>query len=702
MTDSMADSGIDKLRKWLWNSWLRVPWLIGFNVGGTALLVGLFAYTSQGQDLLRISAERGFRIGDLSAVWNLLFLVGTLLVSFSFWYSSRLLLGRDYPSYPLDRRYAAFGRRWWPRFVGVAAPAAIGWTFLGITSAVHSSEILLGWLYLGMAAALLLFYVLRRRLFGVAAGTMIEDLRNDVDPVDRRRIRIIMGASFALLLLFMLFPVFLPQLLGAPAIAVLGVGGICLFGTGILTYLPMSRGMPAATLSALLLALVAGIWNDNHAVRVDDAEVVSSDRPGPVQRLDAWLTDRRDLSAERTPLLLVTSSGGGIRAAYWTASTLAYLEQKLGAAFTDRLFALSTVSGGSLGATVYVSLKRAQLERDGSASLLEPARRVLGQDFLSPVVAGMLFPDLAQRFFPIPIGLADRQRFLERSWEVAFVDDAAAGHFRGPFQALYDGPVGQRLPSLLLNTTSVDSGQRAVVSNLTVGELPQIIDLLQPRYQLDAIRTSAAAGASARFTYVSPAGSVHVKDGAKLRLVDGGYFENSGAATMGDLLALLSEGDHPIKPILLLIRNDPNAPDLCRRGNDKAPQPAGIDFNATVSEVSAPIEALLHTRDARGRLAEVKTARLVEALGGDVIEVPLAAVLRSKLDTVGPDQAARQALRASFVEPPLGWSLSRQVRDGMDETLEQERGGLREQFRHLAVALGLEQGVVPPCVGDPD
>jgi hypothetical protein len=93
---------------------------------------------------------------------------------------------------------------------------------------------------------------------------------------------------------------------------------------------------------------------------------------------------------------------------------------------------------------------------------------------------------------------------------------------------------------------------------------------------------------------------------------------------------------------------------------------------------------------------------LVEALGGDVIEVPLAAVLRSKLDAVGPDQDARKALRASFVEPPLGWSLSRQVRYGMDETLEHERGGLREQFRHLAVALGLEQGVVPPCVSAAD
>ncbi len=702
MTDPNPESGLIRLRKWIWNSWLRVPWLIGFNVGGAALLVGVFAFTSQGQDLLRISAERGFRLGDLSAVWNLLFLVGTALVSFSFWYSARLLLGRDYPGYPLDRRYAAFGRRWWPRLVGTVVPAAIGWTFLGIGSTVHSSEALLGWLYLGMAALLLLFYVLRRWLFGVAAEDMIEDLRADIDPADRWRVRVIMLASFALLLLFMLVPVLLPQLLGAPAIAVLGVGGICLFGTGILTYLPMSRGMPAATLSVLLLALVAGIWNDNHAVRVADDVIVSSGRPTPVQRLDTWLDARPAEQAERTSLLLVTASGGGIRAAYWTASTLAYLEQKWGAAVTDRLFALSTVSGGSLGAAVYVSLKRAQLDRADSEGLLGPARRMLGQDFLSPVVAGMLFPDLAQRFFPIPIGLADRQRFLERSWEVAFADDDAAGLFRGPFQTLYDGPNGERLPSLLLNTTAVDSGQRAVISNLSVGGLPQVIDLLLPRYQLGAIRTSAAAGASARFTYVSPAGSVRIEDAAKLRLVDGGYFENSGAATMADLLALLAQAKAPIKPVLLLIRNDPGAPDLCRRGNPGAAEPAGSDFNATVSEVGAPIETLLHTRDARGRLAEVKAARLVEALGGDVIEVPLAAVLRSELDAVGADEAARAALRSSFVEPPLGWSLSQQVREGMDATLDQEDGGLSLQFKHLAVALGIEPGTVPPCVKDPE
>ena len=684
------------LRSFLWNSLLRVPWLIAYNVGGAAILVGFFAFTSQGQDILRISAERGFVLGDLSILWNLAFLVGTLLASLSFWYSSRLQLGRDYPGYPLDPKYAAFGRRWWPRLLGVAVPVAIGWSFRRIGSEAHSIETLLSWLYLGMAALLLLFYVLRRALFGVRREYMIKDLPEDLPPADRRRIRAYLLASFALLALFVAVPVYLPQWIGAPAIAVLGVAGISLFGSSILTYLPMARGMPAATLSALLLALVFGFWNDNHAVRVADDAGAPVERRTPAEQFAAWQQAAPAANNGAAPVILVTASGGGIRAAYWTASTLAYLEQKLGTGFSERLFAISGVSGGSLGAATYISLKRAQLDAGRSASLLTPAREVLGHDFLSPVVAGMLFPDLMQRFFPIPVALADRQRFLERSWEAAF-NDQAQELFRGPFQSLYSGPNADRLPSLLLNTTVVETGERAIVSNLKVAGLPQVIDLLDPRYQLTDVRTSAAAGASARFTYVSPAGTVDLVDGNHVRLVDGGYFENSGAASMTDLLAALHEGGASITPILLLIRNDPTAPNLCRRDGGGAQPPGGDRFNSTVSEVTAPIEALLETRSARGWLAEVKAARLVEAMGGAVIEVPLAAVLQTRLNDAASDAETRAEVKSRYVEPPLGWSLSKEVQMGMNDTLDGESGGLAQQFRYLSMALGLEAGSVPAC-----
>ncbi|EGV20538.1 hypothetical protein [Thiocapsa marina] len=146
------------------------------------------------------------------------------------------------------------------------------------------------------------------------------------------------------------------------------------------------------------------------------------------------------------------------------------------------------------------------------------------------------------------------------------------------------------------------------------------------------------------------------------------------------------------------VDNDPTAPNLCRRDGSVDRFPSGGGFNATVSEVTAPVEALLETRSARGELAEVIAADLVEGLGGTVIEVPLAAVLRARLAALGAVDAETVAAVANrYVEPPLGWSLSQEVREGMDNTLSNEQGGLDLQFRYLAIALGLEQGKVPPC-----
>jgi hypothetical protein len=693
------ESFLTRLRSYLWYSVLRVPWLIGYNVGAALVLVGFFAVTSQGQDMLRITVERGFGLADHGLLWNLLLFVGTLLASASFWYTSRLLLGRNYPGYPLPRPYASLGRRWWPRLAGVVVPLAIAWTLRDIGADGSGGAMFLSWAYVGMAVLLLAFYILRRRLFSVPKDYMIGDLLDALPERDRMRARVLLLAVFALLVLFMLLPVRLPQGLGAPAIIVLGVMGIALFGTAVLTYWPMSHNNPAATLSALLLAVLFGFWNHNHGVRVAGDAPFDVVRPTPAERLSSWA----GTTGDARPLVFVTAAGGGIRAAYWTASVLAYLEEKLGARFTDHLFAISGVSGGSVGAAAYVTLKRSQLDAGNTGGLLAPVREVLGNDFLSPVVAGMLFPDLAQRFFPAPVDLADRQRFLERSFELAF-DGHARELFRGPFQALYTDPAGGRIPTLLLNTTLVETGQRGILSNVQVAKLPGVVDLLDPRYQLTAIRTSAAAGASARFTYVSPAGRVDIADDAHLRLVDGGYFENSGAATMGDFIALLDEGEQAFRPVLMVINNDPTASSLCRRDGASDSSPDGDDFNAAVSDVVSPFKALLQTRGARQQIALVKSARLVESKGGSVIEVPLSAVLQVRIEAMKTSKAAAaeevtaqdvQAIRSRYVEPPLGWSMSQEVRDGMDQTLDTEGGGLGTQFGYLDQVLG--GGSIPPC-----
>jgi predicted acylesterase/phospholipase RssA len=171
-------------------------------------------------------------------------------------------------------------------------------------------------------------------------------------------------------------------------------------------------------------------------------------------------------------VVLVAASGGGIRAAYWTASTLAAMDGVPGS--SDNLFAISGVSGGSVGAATYAALQRERLVSGQADSVLPRARVVLAEDFLSPVVAGLLFPDLIQRFIPFPVAWAERQRFLERAWEAALGPTPNA--FADAFTDLYAGGYQARLPSLLLNATVVDSGRRALVANMDVTSFTDLVD----------------------------------------------------------------------------------------------------------------------------------------------------------------------------------------------------------------------------------
>lgn len=270
---------------------------------------------------------------------------------------------------------------------------------------------------------------------------------------------------------------------------------------------------------------------------------------------------------------------------------------------------------------------------------------------------------------------------------------------------------GTGLPSLLLNATLVDSGRRAVVSNLDISGFTDTVDLIADDVSTRNIRLSAAAGASARFTYVSPAGTLFwVKETPEdelekhtLKVVDGGYFENSGAATIMDLLVALRRWyADDLYPILILIRNDPRAPSVCRRGNAEAENDLSRDassglYDNLLKEVSAPIRALLNARTARGRTAEVDAARQVEENGGAVIEISLAAVFQAAIEAAGADDTKLARLQERVVEPPLGWSLSRDVREEMDETLKEGKGGLDKEYAMLAALLRGDAGVYEPC-----
>jgi hypothetical protein len=351
-------------------------------------------------------------------------------------------------------------------------------------------------------------------------------------------------------------------------------------------------------------------------------------------------------------------------AAYWTALVLGELQDRATAAgldFARHVFAISGVSGGSPGAATFAALMASQNagqppkppdgcpvdENVDPTTLRGRAERVLRHDFLSPAVAVMLFSDNFQQVAPYGF-LNDRAVPLERSFEAAWDACEEGSWFRRPFRALWADAPAFAVPPLYLNSTVVETGQRLIAAPVRIGE-PAFSEALSSHEILGAeLALSTAVHNSARFTYLSPAGTVRwdEKAGTKwLRLVDGGYFENSGAVTAGEVVRNVrnAAGSMELLPVVIHISNDPatTTPD------DLA------EKRKWLNQVVAPVKALLNTRPARGFQAREDLAKRVGAhLHFRLCRNPQG----------GDGQIRQQPL-------PLGWALSSLARAEMRRQL---------------------------------
>jgi hypothetical protein len=162
---------------------------------------------------------------------------------------------------------------------------------------------------------------------------------------------------------------------------------------------------------------------------------------------------------------------------------------------------------------------------------------------------------------------------------------------------------------------------------------------------------------SARFTYVSPSGTVARRTGdqAPIQLVDGGYFENSGATTLLDVITALRENGSG-KRLALRILHISNDVTLEGFASLRAGQPAvedqchslGARKARLAGDASAPIKALLSTREARGAYAREMLDR---SLGDS-------------------DRLWHFRLCRSSYPIPLGWAISHAVFEEMRSQLE--------------------------------
>jgi hypothetical protein len=644
---------------------LRPIWLTAVIVS----IVSIGLQHPQAVDALNAISDRGLFGGR-----NLGFLVALLILANASWYFPRALLYVKYSFTPDAQigeqapRYERW-RRWAPRILGVlpllSATLAFGrgsaWAFVAV--------------YLIVALAFSAFMIWRRKLALGYKKTIY--LHDEMPTITFVMVLVFLLLGIVLLGVFLASKVSAPQLVGPLGIVFLAASSWVAFGSIVLIYPTYRYRLPSLFLILLALTGLFSIWNDNHQIRtITDAQSTIA-RPSTVDHFSNWLDYRNSAIQARSdyPVFIVAAEGGGIRAAYWTAAVLGAL-QNAEPQFACHVFAISGISGGSLGAAAFSALvadfaENHEINCDSSPGLAvndfgRAHLDFLGEDLLSPALAGMLYPDLVQRFLPTNgnLTLPDRATYLESAMEQEWTAQTSLNNdrFANDFLDLWASrQTTYNVPSLFLNGTWVESGGRVVTSNLRpnsgrFAELDDMLDALQKK-----VSVATAVHMSARFTYISPAGTVETPNGTR-HVVDGGYFENSGALTATEIYQALADNcaknalcNENVRFVALIISNNPASANAYRESdpqnfvheggecrqirelpdhrNEAADNVVGP---AALKETLSPVWTLFQTRTARGLHAEER--------------------LRS---TIGPCNAIRFQLHdIGDLKIPLGWVLS--------------------------------------------
>ncbi len=323
-----------------------------------------------------------------------------------------------------------------------------------------------------------------------------------------------------------LFPVDFPQYLGSATVVLLGFGSWLIMAS-IISFIEKYLRFPV-TFSILLMVVTFSFFNNNHNINTIENSTVN--RPDLSEHFTQWIENQNQHTSDSINVYLVMAEGGGLRSAYWTTSILNTINQS-DTTFANKIYAYSSVSGGSLGTMMFHSTnKNPELNPENLAA------PNLDSDLLSPITSALIFTDLLQKFIPIPVKSLDRSRVLEKSFENSLPQPEE-------WQKGFVNYLNTKTdPLVMINTTHVESGHRTIISNANLVELKE--NNVQDFFSIvqKDVSISTSIGIGSRFPFITPPALVLDSNNRNWgNLVDGGYYENLGMQTMLDVYSVIRQ-----------------------------------------------------------------------------------------------------------------------------------------------------------------
>jgi len=331
-------------------------------------------------------------------------------------------------------------------------------------------------------------------------------------------------------------------------------------------------------------------------------------------------------------IIVAAAQGGGIQSAAWTAQVLSGLQQHCGPTFRESLRLLSTVSGGSVGGVLFAY----SLDNPNGRDPVKAA----SDSSLDEVAWGLAWPDFLRAILPWVFGhLIGRGRALEKAWCLSAAANPEQGSGLDHALSSWNRRAAEgSLPAIIMNATVCETGERLLLGTTGIERALSAeearLDATELHGPENDVGIVTAARLSASFPYVTPAARSTL-DGPRPHVVDGGYYDNYGMATLVEWLdeALTTGGDCIASVLVLQIHGIP-----VKAAASRQSKTAGRGW---FYQLFAPVTTLVNVRSA-GQIAHNDIELALIQTKWNQKNIPVHSVL---FEFPNPD-------------PPLSWHLT--------------------------------------------
>ncbi len=297
------------------------------------------------------------------------------------------------------------------------------------------------------------------------------------------------------------------------------------------------------------------------------------------------------------------------------------------------------------------------------AACQKAAAAYLKSDFLTYTLARMLGPDVFRNLITL-YNVNDRASALSLALEQApgkknFLYDSLAVPFSN---IITQRSQPYNLPVLCINTTRMQDGSPAVISNINISDtfFNKRIDVLGLLDEKKDFKLSNGVVLGASFPYISPAGRIDYKpcDTCKVQpnyFVDGGYFDNSGAGAVYEMIFSLQQ--FLISDSSLSSYKNKMEFNVLHITNDPQEELALTQINPFVNDLAAPVKTLLGAYGTQTSVNDFRLKKYIGSLYSDSLHFTTLSLYKEK----------------DSMNYTMNWVISNYVLNAMNERLKTYR-----------------------------